>query len=448
MQPVISLRNLNHYYGSGDLRRQVLFDVSVDIDAGEIVILTGPSGSGKTTLLTIVGGLRSVDEGSVRVINQELRGADPHAMVKIRKEIGFIFQGHNLLGALTAFQNVQMSLGCDHASLSDEERQKCEVALNAVGLGSHIDYFPEHLSGGQKQRVAIARALVRQPKIVLADEPTAALDKKSGREIVELLHNLAKHQGCAILLVTHDNRILDIADRILMLEDGRISSFVTGILSHTDNLMAAFAQLQRKGDLVRHVHDLSDGQFLEMLEKVTQEFESFLRSMEFSNQDAVEALFEQVLEAVTLRIRELFRAERATIFLVDEARQMLQSKIAQGDGGKPLVIEIPISTGIAGRAARTDRSQNISDPYGDPDFNPSADREFGFRTLNMLCLPIHDRQKRVFAVAELLNKKEGDAFTDQDEQRFREFAEPLGVILEACNRLTLKRGAGSGGRSQ
>ena len=152
---------------------------------------------------------------------------------------------------------------------------------------------------GQKQRVAIARALVRQPKIILADEPTAALDKKSGREVVELLQNLAKQQGCAILLVTHDNRILDIADRILTLEDGRISSFTSGMIANTGHLLAAFAQLHHKGDLVRRVNELSDQDFIHLLEQVTSEFEQFLQSIELADHEALEALLDQVLEAVT-----------------------------------------------------------------------------------------------------------------------------------------------------
>src|SRR5262249_48774983 len=155
---------------------------------------------------------------------------------------------------------------------------------------------------------AIARALVRQPKIILADEPTAALDKKSGREVVELLHNLAKQQGCAILLVTHDNRILDIADRILTLEDGRLSSFTAGLIANTGHLLTAFSQLHRKGDLVKRVNELSDQDFIRLLEQVTSEFEQFLQSIELADHEALEALLDQVLEAVTLKIRTLLKA--------------------------------------------------------------------------------------------------------------------------------------------
>lgn len=225
--PVISVRNLNHYFGQGSLRKQVLFDIDLDIFSGEIVIMIGPSGSGKTTLLTEIGGLRSPSNGSLKVLGEELCGANKQKLIQIRRKIGYIFQAHNLMKFLTAKQNVRMSLEL-HNGLSNRELDEKAIAmLEAVGLGDRIDYYPENLSGGQKQRVAIARALASQPSIVLADEPTAALDKKSGRDVVEIMERLAKEQGSTILLVTHDNRILDIADRLVYMEDGRLTNNYT-----------------------------------------------------------------------------------------------------------------------------------------------------------------------------------------------------------------------------
>jgi putative ABC transport system ATP-binding protein len=223
-KPVIAVKHLNHYFGQGKLRKQALFDINLEIYAGEIVIMTGPSGSGKTTLLTMAGGLRSAQEGSLLVLGQELCGATQDQLVQVRRNIGYIFQAHNLLKSLTAQQNVQMALELHKDIPLREMPAKAKEMLEAVGLGHRINYYPEDLSGGQKQRVAIARALVSHPKIVLADEPTAALDKKSGRDVVELTQRLAKEQGCTILMVTHDNRILDIADRIVHMEDGRLAS--------------------------------------------------------------------------------------------------------------------------------------------------------------------------------------------------------------------------------
>jgi putative ABC transport system ATP-binding protein len=224
LEPVISVKNLDHYFGKGQLRKQVLFDINQDIYAGEIIIMTGPSGSGKTTLLTLVGALRSPQFGSLRVLGKELCGASAGQLTIARRNNGYIFQAHNLHASLTALQNVRMGLEVHKSISSVEMINRSKEMLEAVGLDNRVNYYPDDLSGGQKQRVAIARALVSQPKIVLADEPTAALDKKSGRDVVELMQKLAKEQHCTILLVTHDNRILDIADRIIYMEDGHLIS--------------------------------------------------------------------------------------------------------------------------------------------------------------------------------------------------------------------------------
>jgi putative ABC transport system ATP-binding protein len=220
MTPIIQVTSLNHAYGKGSLKKPVLNDINLAINPGEIVILTGPSGSGKTTLLSLIGALRSMQEGSLQILSQELQGASKRQQMQLRSQIGFIFQAHNLLKCLTAWENVNMSLKL-HKQLSQADRHRRSIQmLESVGLGDRTHYYPENLSGGQKQRVAIARALVSEPKLILADEPTAALDKQSGRDVVEIMQRLAKEQHCAILLVTHDNRILDIADRIIHMEDG------------------------------------------------------------------------------------------------------------------------------------------------------------------------------------------------------------------------------------
>ncbi|MGF1676128.1 MAG: DevA family ABC transporter ATP-binding protein [Rivularia sp. (in: cyanobacteria)] len=218
-QAIIKVKNLNYYYGSKALKKQILFDINLEINAREVTLLTGPSGSGKTTLLTLIGALRSVQEGSLEFLDNELNGASAKQLVQIRRQIGYIFQAHNLLEFLTARQNVQMSL--ELQSLPEKESiSQAEAMLKAVMLGNRVNYYPNQLSGGQKQRVAIARALVSHPKLILADEPTAALDSKTGRDIIELMQRLSREQGSAILMVTHDNRILDVADRTIRMEDG------------------------------------------------------------------------------------------------------------------------------------------------------------------------------------------------------------------------------------
>ena len=224
MPPIIKVESLDFSYGSGELKNQVLKKVGLIIDAGEIVIMTGPSGSGKTTLLTIIGGLRQAEIGSVSVLDKQLVSSIERTKVQIRQQIGYIFQQHNLLKSLTAVQNVSMALEM-HRGLNEGERIERSIEmLSSVGLANRLHHKPDQLSGGQRQRVSIARALVGNPKIILADEPTASLDKQSGHDAVSILKKLARESGTTILLVTHDYRILDVADRIVELEDGIIKS--------------------------------------------------------------------------------------------------------------------------------------------------------------------------------------------------------------------------------
>ncbi len=229
LSQAIALQGLNHWYGKGDTRRQVLQGIDLAVAPGEVVLLTGPSGCGKTTLLTLVGALRQVQEGSVQVLGCELAGSNQRQRQQLRRSIGMIFQGHNLLRCLTAEQNVQMGSDLLPALSYRARRDQARDWLRAVGLGDELHKLPHDLSGGQKQRVAIARALAARPRLLLADEPTAALDSRTGREVVELLQRLAQEQGCAVLMVTHDPRILDIADRLLRMEDGRLKTLPSAV---------------------------------------------------------------------------------------------------------------------------------------------------------------------------------------------------------------------------
>ncbi|MEM8603260.1 MAG: cyclic nucleotide-binding domain-containing protein [Cyanobacteria bacterium P01_H01_bin.121] len=219
---VVSIEGLNYFYGEGSLERQVLYDINLAIKPGEFVILTGPSGSGKSTLLSLIGCLRAIHNGSLVILGEELRDATAEQLVQMRRNLGYITQASNLLDFLTARQNVQMSLELQPELSAQQLLEQSTTILEAVGLAERVNYYPENLSGGQRQRVAIASALVSQPKLILADEPTASLDKVSGRNAIALMQRLAKDQGSAILMVTHDNRILDLADRIINVEDGKL----------------------------------------------------------------------------------------------------------------------------------------------------------------------------------------------------------------------------------
>ncbi|MEX0369454.1 MAG: ATP-binding cassette domain-containing protein [Tateyamaria sp.] len=218
----ISVQGLSHWFGAGDARKQAIWNVNLTLERGRLTVLMGPSGSGKTTVLTLMGCLRDVQEGSVRLLGTELNGVTEAQAVALRRRLGFIFQAHNLHDSLTATQNVRMGLEVHGRGNPEKQKAAAHHVLRLVGLGDRLDYLPSNLSGGQKQRVAVARALVSNPEIVFADEPTAALDKDSGMNVVEMLKALGKERGTTTVMVTHDNRILALADRIITLEDGRV----------------------------------------------------------------------------------------------------------------------------------------------------------------------------------------------------------------------------------
>ncbi len=224
-EPAVRVNGLNHYYGEGEARNQVLFGNSIEIPPGQLVVMTGPSGAGKTTLLTLIGALRTAHEGRIDVLGRDLSKLGGGELVEVRRDIGFIFQMHNLFDALSAYENVKMAAQLGNGALG-EMRQRCAGILERLGLGHRIDHKPRFLSGGERQRVAIGRALVNQPRLILADEPTAALDKDLTMNVINLLKQTTIDYGAAVMMVTHDHRIIDSADRLVHMVDGRIMSDV------------------------------------------------------------------------------------------------------------------------------------------------------------------------------------------------------------------------------
>lgn len=207
-------------YQSGQQRYQVLQGIDLKIPSGEIQLLMGPSGSGKTTLLSILAGLLTPTAGQVYLLGEEITRMSRAKLARFRRQnIGFIFQNFNLFPALTAAENIEVVLNIKGIQ-GTKARYQAQALLEQVGLGLKANQRPSDLSGGQKQRVAIARALAGSPPLIMADEPTAALDSHSGHTVIELLRRLAKEGGCTVLMVTHDPRILDVADRVTYLEDG------------------------------------------------------------------------------------------------------------------------------------------------------------------------------------------------------------------------------------
>lgn len=216
----LQISHVSKRYGSGATAVMAVHDVSLAVSSGEIVLIMGPSGSGKTTLLSMLGALLKPTEGTIQLNGATISAMAENRLPAIRlKQFGFVFQDFNLLSALTALENV--AIVAELAGMkSGAARRKAAALMTELGLGERLNYLPEKLSGGEKQRVAIARALVNDPTLILADEPTANLDAKIGHEITQLLRRIAKEQGRSVVIVSHDQRIRDIADRVLWLEDG------------------------------------------------------------------------------------------------------------------------------------------------------------------------------------------------------------------------------------
>jgi putative ABC transport system ATP-binding protein len=224
---ILQIRDLTKTYGSGAAAVHALNGVSLDVNAGELLVLMGPSGSGKTTLLSIMGCILTATSGSVRVDGREILGLRQSELPRVRLDhFGFIFQGFNLFPALTVQENVEIALDLKKVR-GGRAKERATGLLTRVGLRDKAREFPANLSGGQKQRVAIARALAGDPPILLADEPTAALDSTSGRNVLDILHSLARQQNRAVVVVTHDPRVVEYADRVVRMVDGQIDGELT-----------------------------------------------------------------------------------------------------------------------------------------------------------------------------------------------------------------------------
>jgi len=221
---ILSVEGVTKVYGSGETAVTALVDASLEARTGEVILVMGPSGSGKTTLLTIAGALLRPTRGHVYICGTDIIGMDEDRLASIRREkVGFVYQNFNLLEALTALENVRL-VTVDRATNGAVHRDRAREMLETLGLGHRLNSLPKHLSDGEKQRVALARALAKTPALMLADEPTANLDARRGHEVMELLRQKALGMDKAVVIVSHDHRIRDVADRVFWLEDGRLQS--------------------------------------------------------------------------------------------------------------------------------------------------------------------------------------------------------------------------------
>ena len=219
MEKILKVENLTKVFNQGEHSEvKAVSDINLDVDASSILLIMGPSGSGKTTLLTMIGALLKPTSGSVKIKDSNISGLNSSKSTKFRREnIGFVFQSFNLLKNLSALENVSIA-----AFSQKDPKGKATKILKRLGLGERLNFLPNDLSGGERQRVAIARALINNPKLILADEPTANLDKNIGHEVTKLLCTIACEEGKGVVIVSHDERIRDVAHRIIQIEDGRI----------------------------------------------------------------------------------------------------------------------------------------------------------------------------------------------------------------------------------
>lgn len=231
--PTLKIQNLTKIYGLGSTQVRAVDDVNLEAWPGEVTLIMGPSGSGKTTLITVAGALLRPTSGSVKIDGEEISDAPDKVLSRLRKEkIGFIFQSFNLLENLSVLENVLVPLSIAHVK-KELALKKANGLIDTFDMSPRRNFRPDQLSGGEKQRVSVARALANDPKLILADEPTANLDSRRGREVMRLLRGVAKNMGKTVIVVSHDERLKEIADRVLWLEDGRFKE--EEILEHDPN---------------------------------------------------------------------------------------------------------------------------------------------------------------------------------------------------------------------
>lgn len=429
--PVITAREISHEYQEGHERRQVLANISFEIFGGEVVMLTGPSGSGKSTLLTLIGALRSVQVGSLRVLGHELRSTEEHTRALLRREIGYIFQSHNLLESLTAQENVEIALGKRGQTGGENARDSAAKALAKVGLEDRGNAFPRELSGGQRQRVAIARALVSKPKLVLADEPTASLDRESGRDVMELLQRLAHQEGVAVIVVTHDNRILDAADRIVGLEGGRLTSLMHSVSNSTQQLLGHVSRDFRYGDLEERVASLSRNEFLDAMREITEETQSLLSIVDTIQSATFKHAEERFVLMLSSKLGEVFGADEAGLYMVDYESGTLWT-LRESDTGERKELRISMNHGTLAEVVRTGETLALGSTPGAADIDSEHSRP---AAPGELYYPIADSRQQVFAVVHLKRNFPGTLFSETDRLDLAEFAVACSSLLESWWRM-------------
>lgn len=422
---LIRVEGLCHSFGKGSLRKQILFDITTEIPQGEIVIVTGPSGSGKTTLLTIVSALRTVQQGSVQVLGEELRNAKPAVLERVRRDIGFIFQQHNLLNALTAVQNVELGLRVSNRYKGAALRKRAQEFLEIVGLDDRLHYKPEQLSGGQRQRVAIARALASEPPMLMADEPTASLDKQSGREVVDRMKLMAKEHGTTILLVTHDNRILDIADRIVYLEDGRLSTFTDAVIDNSQQMMRVMHDVQEHAPAGEAGGDFDFQYLLVDISLQAQRLQALEGKV---NEQAYRSILAGGLRDFTQRVSGILDAESSLLLVPDaDGTSLLPFPDDQLPNDAPP--QIPMDRGLSAACLHDREIIRLADPAADSRYDAEIDGWLNPGGGPMISLPVFDSDQVPLAVMQLFKGRGDEPFGEEIENKLQRFIDTVSILL-------------------
>jgi energy-coupling factor transporter ATP-binding protein EcfA2 len=337
-------------------------------------------------------------------------------------------------------ENVQLGLQLDARWTPPTNEHRIAELLGSVGLDQYAERHPSEISGGQRQRVAIARALAVGPQILLADEPTASLDRDTGRQIVRLLEQLARQQGVTVLLVTHDTRILDVADRILALEDGRLSSFLSAVTEETRHLWGFLARDVRHSELVREMRGVEPAGFPRLLEQVTRETREFLSMVQVAQSETFHSILTQVLEAFARKAGEVVGGAQTRIYRVDPERSELVCAVADPHDSAasacpasacPAQRRVPIARGIAGRAAASGTPVHAAPAEADPHFAADTDLGTAQGVHHLLAVPLRDSLGRAFAVLELGRGAAAADFEPDAEQRLDALARGVSELLEA-----------------
>jgi len=414
--PLVIANDLNFSFGEGELRRQMLYGIDFVLEPGEIVIVTGPSGSGKSTFLTLVGTLRSHQEGQLDVVGNSLLGASAATINNVRQQLGFIFQYHNLLDSLTATENVLMGFAKGDKRTKSQLKEVASSTLATLGLEMRLNYKPSSLSGGQNQRVSIARALVRSPKVILADEPTASLDATTTEIVMRLFREQTKELGSSILLVTHDDRIFKQADRVVEVRDGKLRDAGATYLDHGKNQASAALTT------IAHSHKLEAPAVTADPRPGTlaaNRVKGALESLEKVLSDLAEIKLATTLQSLAQSLTYIasesassLNADGCSIYLYDKDNAELFTLALSSAKDDLEGFAISTDKGFVGKCFREGAAVLEGRAADSTTLDRTIDLKSGLTTQSVACVPLSTETGDVFGIIQLVDQK-ADQFSTE-----------------------------------